>query len=88
MKKEIFEFGDLVRLNAEEWEGQVGVVCQTITRGSLGHILTKLDCGLTGIPVALNDVRAPDEDDDGFVQLASALIALGSNVIAKKIITE
>jgi hypothetical protein len=86
MPKELFEIGDLVQLITKDWEGHIGIVSQPISFQSKGHILINLSGEVLGIPVALEDVSVPDDSSGGYVQLAFKLLAMGSNIIEKKIL--
>jgi hypothetical protein len=86
MPKELFEIGDLVQLIPKDWEGHIGIVSQPISIQSRGHVIINLSGEVIGIPVAFEDVLVPEDSSGGYVQLAFKLLAMGSNIIKKKML--
>jgi hypothetical protein len=86
MSQKRFEIGDLVRFTVKDREGFPGVVSQPITKLREGHVLVCFSGQILGIPVAMDDIAIADESCEGYVELASNLLTLGSHVIEKKII--
>jgi hypothetical protein len=86
MSQERYEIGDLVRFTSGDREGLLGIVSQPITKRCEGHVLVCLSGQILGIPVAMDDIAIADESCEGYVQLASKLLTLGSYVIEKQFI--
>jgi hypothetical protein len=86
MSQERYEIGDLIRFTSGDLKGLPGIVSQPITKLCEGHVLVCLSGQILGIPVAMEDIAIPDESCEGFFQLASKLLTLGSRVIEKQFI--
>jgi hypothetical protein len=86
MSNVYLEYGDLVKLLAEDWKGFVGIVSQPITEDSAGHVLVLKEGCILGVRAFIKDVVHADRTSEGFAQLAYNLIKLGSHVIEKRLI--
>lgn len=78
--------GDVVVLDGANGGGAVGIVSQLITDQNAGHVLTLRDGCVVGVTASIDDVHLADEGGEGFVQLAYALIKMGSHVIEQGLI--
>jgi hypothetical protein len=61
-------------------------VSQTVSKIGKGHALVCQSGQIIGIPVTLEDIALVEERHEGYVQLAFGLLALGNQVIEKKVL--
>jgi hypothetical protein len=81
-----YQVGDMVLLSKDEWRGESAVVSSPVKPGKAGHVLLLKEGHIRGVSVSVEDISLADEEAQGFAQLASNLIKLGSHVIEKRII--
>jgi len=86
MSGDTYKLGDMVILKTDAWRGYSAVVCQPVNPGADGHVLLLSEGFIQGVNVSVEDIAFANEDAQGFAQLASNLIKLGSHVIEKRII--
>jgi len=87
MAEEEFQVGDIILFISEEHHGEVGIVSQPITKGTVGHILINRGGYIMGVDTSFEDVIPADESSQGYAQLAYNLIKLGSHVIEKRLLS-